>query len=226
MSIRRLVASSLAKELAKCVLGHCGSKKYAMHAGNEVLRLASLRDGTLIWEFLRSNPHWGGISCCDTASGLGDILTEEMLNRLIDREGVCILYTHLGKIRDPRTPFDASAVAGLRRLAQAFREGSILVTTTRRALGFCRAVREVAFSVTHDGGVLRVNLETQRGSPLHNDPLPTRDLDGVTFYVPDPRVCRILLNGEDVRATVCNPPDHTGRPSISMPWPRLGFPAL
>jgi hypothetical protein len=227
-SARHPVASSatLAKEYAKRLLARCGSEKYALHAANEVLRPVRLRDGSPVWEFMRSNPHWGGVSSADTGRGIGEVLTEGFLCHLIRREGVCILYTHLGKIRDPRIPFDASAVAGLRRLAQAFREGSILVTTTRRALGFCRAVREVAFSVTHDGGILRINLETQRGGPLHNDPLPARDLDGLTFYVPDPRVCRILLNGEDVRETVCNPPDHTGRPSISMPWPRLKFPAL
>jgi hypothetical protein len=217
---------TIATEWAKRLLARLGSEKYAMHASNQVLCPIRLWDGATVYEFLRSNPHWGGVSSADTARGIGEVLTEGFLCHLIRREGICILYTHLGKICDPRTPFDASAVAGLRRLAQAFREGSILVTTTRRALGFCRAVREVVFSVTHDGGILRINLETQRGGPLHNDPLPARDLDGLTFYVPDPRVCRILLNGEDVRETVCNPPDHTGRPSISMPWPRLEFPAL
>lgn len=217
---------TVAKECAKRLLARCGSGKYAMHVANDLLRPVRLRDGTPVYEFIRSNPHWGGVSQGDTAQGIGEVLTDDFLSHLIQREGVCILYTHLGKVRDPHVPFDASAVAGFRRLAEAFREGSILVTTTRRVLGFCRAVREVSFSVRHDEGVLRINLETKGGGPLHNDPLPTRDLDGLTFYVPDPQLCRILLNEAEVRDAVRNPPDHTGRPSISMPWPRLEFPAL
>ena len=166
------------------------------------------------------------MSSADTASGIGEVLTAGFLSHLIRREGVCILYTHLGKIRDPRVPFDASAVTGFRRLAKAFREGSILVTTTGPALDFCRAAREVSFIVAREDGILRINLETKRGGPLHNDPLPSRDLDGLTSCVPDQRACRILLNKAEVCEAVRNPPDHTGRPSISLPWPRLEFSVL
>ena len=104
-----------------------------MNAANRVLRPARLRDGRAAYEFLRSNPHWGGVSCGDTSRGIGPALTEAFLDHLTDREGVCVLYTHLGKTPDPAMPIDETAAAGFRRLAEKHRAGRILVTTTRRS---------------------------------------------------------------------------------------------
>ena len=140
-----LALRTLAKELAKQTLAGRGNEKYAMHATNGVLRPVQLRDGSAVYEFLRSNPHWGGISAGDTAQGVGAVLSDSFLKHLVERQGVCVLYTHLGKTRDPRVPFGAATRAGFRRLAEASRHGEVLVTTTRRLLGYCRARREVDF---------------------------------------------------------------------------------
>ncbi|MHC4294685.1 MAG: hypothetical protein ACYSTL_03775, partial [Planctomycetota bacterium] len=129
---RHPVASTrtVGKEAAKRLLGRRSDRKYAMHRPNQVLRKTSLRDGQSVYEFLRSNPHWGGVSSCETARGLAQVLTDDMLLRLIRRRGVCILYTHLGKIENTHKVFDAPTVEGFNRLARAYREGDILVTTT------------------------------------------------------------------------------------------------
>ena len=54
---------------------------------------------------------------------------------------------------------------------------------------------------------------------------PAADLDGCTVYVPDPARARLSVNGTVAPRAAANPPDHTGRPSLSLPWPRLAFPA-
>lgn len=215
---------TLAKEAIKRTLGRLGSGKYAMHASNDVLRRAHLRDGRPVYEFLRSNPHWGGVSSCDTGREIGQVLTNGFLARLAGRGGVCILYTHLGKIHDPRVPFDEPAVRGFRRLAEACGDRRILVTTTRRLLGYCRAMREVNRLVTCDKARRRVEIALEM--PKVDIPSSKSDLDGLTFYVPDGHDVRVTIDGRNVTGLMRNSPDHTGQLSVSLPWPRLEFPAL
>ena len=157
---------TVAKEAVKGLLAERGSVKYAMHAPNEVLRAARLRDGRPVIEFLRANPYWGGVENAATADGLAEALTEPMLRKLVARGGTCILYTHLGKVGDPRVPFKSATVAALRMLAEFERRGEILVTTTRRLLGFRRAVREVCGVARTVGGELHVQLKQLAGSTL------------------------------------------------------------
>ena len=216
---------TLLKEAIKRRRGRSGDEKYAMHGPNETLRPVVLRDGAPVYEFMRCNPHWGGVSSCDQGRHIGNVLTDAMLERLVGRSGTCVLYTHLGKIDDPRVPFDEMAVAGFRRLAYAHGDGKILVTTTRRLLGFRRAMREIAFTTSQDDKGLRIDLTSQaKESPI--GALSPSDLAGLTFYVPDPEKVRILLDGREMSDIQCNGPDHTGRRSVSLRWSALEFPRI
>lgn len=219
-------ARTVAKEVAKGLLGSLGYRRYSMHAPNRVLRRTALRDGHAVYEFLRSNPHFAGVSCGETGRGIGQVLTERILQHLADRSGVCVLYTHLGKIHSYDTPLDASAVEGLRRLARAHHDSRILVTTTQRLLRYCRTIAEVAFAVHQRDGHARIDLREPGLSPRHTgQPWPAR-LDGLTFYLPQGRILPITVNGQDVPEARFNPPDHTGTRSVSLPWPRLEMPDL
>ena len=216
-------ARTLAKEVAKHLLARSGSRKYAMHGPNDVLRPAGLRDGRRAYEFLRCNPHWGGISSCDQGRHIGEVLTDGFLNRLIDRGGSCILYTHLGKIDDPGVPLNEPAVSAFHRLAEASQDRRILVTTTRRLLGFRRAMREVAFTALRDDRGTRIGLSGKAGRPFGAG-LPASELEGLTFYVPDPSTARVVLDGTEVTDLTRNGPDHTARRSVSLRWRSLEFP--
>ena len=218
---------TLLKEAVKRRLGRSGNAKYAMHGPNETLRPVVLRDGVPVYEFMRCNPHWGGVSSCDQGRHIGEVLTGAMLGRLVSRGGTCILYTHLGKIDDPRVPFNEEAVAGFRRLAGAYSDGEVLVTTTRRLLGFRRAMREIAFTASRDDRGVRIDLtgEVQaEKSPV--GALSLSDLSGLTFYAPDCETARVLMDGRELPDIQRNGPDHTGRPSVSLPWPGLEFPQI
>jgi len=207
-------AKTWAKELVKGVLGASGSDKYALHPPNAVLRPARLRDGRRVHEFLRANPHWGGVSSADNATGLADVLTPRMLDRLESRGGAMVLYTHLGKIRDAREPFAAPTRAALAHLAARARDGRMLVTTTRRLLGYCHA--RAALRVTRaDGDAIAVNVEG----------VDVADLAGLTFHVADAARARLSVNGQDIAALARHPADESGRASISIPWRPLEFPA-
>lgn len=203
------------KELFKGCLATVGDQKYLMHGSNQVIQPIHLRSGQKAWEFLRSNPHWGGVSSSETADGLGDVLTELMLTRLVERQGVCVLYTHLGKIRDRRQPFGQNTRNALQRLAIYSRDGRILVTTTRRLLGYSRALRELNVSTSRDEGGLRIELK---------GPVRAGDLDGLTLYVLDAKHARLFVNGGEISDLQRNAPDHSGVASVSIPWKRLEFP--
>jgi len=214
---------TLLKESAKHRLARAGNAKYAMHGPNETLRCATLRDGRGVYEFMRCNPHWGGVSSCDQGRHIGKVLTREMLDHLVEREGTCVLYTHLGKIDDPRVPFGEDAVRAFHRLADAFHSGQILVTTTRRLLGYRRAVREIEVASTLDDSGLQIDV-TARADRMPDSALSATDLAGLTFYVPDPANTHVTVAGKTVGDLKRNAPDCTGRPSVSLPWPSLEFP--
>ena len=214
-----LVASArtLAKEVAKGALARAGSSKYAMHAENRVLSEVRLRDGQRVREFLRCNPYWAAVDEGETADGLAEVLTAPMLAALVERAGACVLYTHLGKIADRKRPFGPATCAALRHLAEQQRAGRILVTTTRRLLGQRQATREAVFGVRGDEtGGLSIDVRWDGAQA---------DLDGLTFYTNDPDRTRVRVNGTPQSGLQRNPADHSGRASVSLPWPRLEFPA-
>ena len=208
---------TLAKEIAKGALARAGSAKYAMHGANVVLRPVRLRDGSEVQEFLRCNPHWQAVDKGETAEGLAEVLVDPMLDALVRRGGTCVLYTHLGKVKDPSRPLGPAACAALGRLAARAQAGQVLVTTTRRLLGQRRAAAEARVGASEGGdGSTRVDV-------AYDGPL--QDLDGFTVYTVEPGRARLYLNGVEAPCVVRNPPDETGRPSVSLPWPRLGYPA-
>jgi hypothetical protein len=216
---------TLFKEVAKRGLARCGNQKYAMHGPNMTLRRSILRDHRPIYEFMRCNPYWGGLTSCEEGRYIGQVLTNDMLNRLIERGGTCILYTHLGKIDDPNIPFDKSGVDAFRRLSEMSQCGDILVTTTRRLLGYRHAVSEIDFNCSWDNGTLQINLNTPT---IENstDKLYTSDLSGLTFYVNDPEKTNMTIDGREIINIRRNPRDHTGQSSISIDWPVLEFPTI
>jgi hypothetical protein len=214
---------TLAKEAVKGLLARGGSAKYAPHRPNVVLWNSTLRSGQPVLEFLRSNPSWAGISVHETADGLGEVLGARMLNRLVERSGACVLYTHLGKMASrPRTLTDGTRQA-LHGLSARAHGGEILVTTTRRLLDYCRLRRDMSWSVVEDHGatVVRVMAPLAPGEAWH----ATSAFDGLTFYADDPARTRVFVNGSPVTLLQRNASDETGRPSVSIPWRRLKLPA-
>jgi hypothetical protein len=209
---------TLGKEWMKGVLGRRGSPKYAVHAANATLQPARLRSGHPVREFLRVNPHWGGVSSAETATGIGDVLSEAMLDRLVEREGFAILYTHLGKVPPHDAPFPPASRTALERLAGYRDSGKILVTTTSRVLHYREAVESAQVSSTVDAGAERIDLELPADAAA--------DPQGLSVYVDDSSSARLVVNGREIDDVRRNPADHTGRQSVSVPWIPLAWPHL
>lgn len=207
-------ARTAAKEWLKGWMGRFGSAKYSIHAPNEVLRPVRLRDGREVAEFLRANPYWEAVDRGETAAGLAGVLTPRMLDTLVDRGGVQILYTHLGKVKRLDEPLEGPTRDALRLLASYARAGRVLVTTTRRALDYCDLRRKTAVSVRVDGGTTIVDVRTNGAATA----------EGLTVYWDGAGPVALRVDG-DQRDCILNPPDHSGRRSVSIPWRPLVFPA-
>ncbi len=208
---------TLLKEGAKGRLAGTVGGKYAMHAGNGLLRDATLRDGRRALEFIRCDPYPGGISARDTADGLGEVLTSRVLDLLEERGGSCILYTHLGKARDRGRPLRGEAAAALRKLAERARDGRILLATTRRLLDYAFARRTLRLREERVGEWTHVYAEGPAGGEAAAP-------DGLTVYVRDPERTRLFIDGAEVAGLRRNPPDETGNRSVSAPWVPLRMP--
>lgn len=217
-------ARTLAKEAAKHVLGRVGRAKYAMHRDNALLRPITLRDGAGCVEFLRSNPHWAGISRADTAAGLADVLSDPMLDRLARRGAVAVLYTHLAKKGDPRRPFDEPTCAAFRRLARRHEAGHVLVTTTHRLLRYIDVRDHLTFRATADDGRVTVHIGPVV-HPVRGSCTPSLDeLQGLTFLVDARAEVEVRApSGERLDCT-CTYVD--GATCATIPWKPLTFPTL
>lgn len=218
---RRQAAASLktvAKEWAKGVLARTGSKKYAIHARNAVLSSACLRDGAPVLEFLRCNPYWQGVQHGATAAGIADVLSEKTLSRLVQRNAVSVIYTHLGKIGREPGIFPARTRDAFLRLAGFEETGQILVTTTRRLMGYCEAVEKFTYTATREDGRVWIDVSANA--------VPDFDPSGLTFNVENPEAVGLRIDGREMQGIQRNKADWTGRPSVSVPWRRLEFPSL
>lgn len=216
---------TLLKEVLKRKLAQTGSAKYSMHGPNEIMSQDVLRDGRAVYEFMRCNPHWGGVSSCDQSRNIAKVLTDVMLERLIKRNGICILYTHLGKIDNPEIPFNDETVQAFCRLAAMQKNGNILVTTTSRLLKYSRAVREISFYCMREGKNLCININTKENENSLYE-LNESDLHGLTFYVPEVENIRLKINNKEINRFQKNLPDYTDRTSVSLVWPALEFPEI
>lgn len=137
---------------------------------------------------------------------------------------MCVLYTHLGKSADRERPMRGETVAALHRLAERVREGRILLTTTRRLLEYAGSRRTHWFRVAREGDWALVHIEGPNGE--ESTGREDGALEGLTFYVDDPEKTRLFFNGRERSDLRRNPPDGTGRRSVSVPWIPLRLPEI
>lgn len=207
---------TILKEVVKVLLSVVGSSKYALHRNNVLIQKTALRDGSQVYEFMRSNPFWGGVSESETLYGLKHVLTLRYLEQLVRVGGYSILYTHLGKIDSVEKPFDHETRNALTVLERFFSNKQILVTTTQRLLRYRMLSEDVGINARLEDGVLKIALESNR---------EVDQLEGLTLYLPSAiDEVELTHNGQLVDDHSINPPDETGRASLSLGWKRLTYP--
>jgi hypothetical protein len=211
-----------AKQAVKIWLGRLSHTSWEMHAANRVCRLSKLRDGRPVWEFLRSNPHWAGPGIGATADGIASVLTQLFLDQLVQREAVCALYTHLGKVEDPRCPFGERTQAAFRRLAAMHERGAMHVTTTHRLLRYLTVRDSVRFTTSRLAGRTVIVIQSVEDPVCGSyEPSPD-DVIGLTFVMNRCDTVEVSLRGG--LPLDCNIVHDGPRTIACVRWRRLTFP--
>lgn len=220
-------ARNAAKEAAKIALAYAGSRKFALHRGNALLQVVHLGDGQPFYEFQRSNPHFSGLSGGHDSTGLAYVLRPTALKRYVERGGTTIIYTHLGIGSSPDGDLPGATIAALHGLAGTYHTGDLYITTTSRLLNYSVYRDHLCWrTVTESGGTYTIMIEGV-DDPVSGWSQPDiRQLQGLTFYVPDASRTELVLYGSRILDIERNPADQSGRESISIARVHLNYPQV
>ncbi len=89
---------------------------------------------------------------------------------------------------------------------------------TGARMRFLRTLRQIEPHVTLTGNDVRIKSwrDQLTDQPLPDPLFPTLDLHGQTFYVPDADLARVFIDDRELTWLKRNPPDHTGRASVTV----------
>ncbi|MBI5383783.1 MAG: hypothetical protein HZA90_03760 [Verrucomicrobia bacterium] len=211
---------TLAKEASKYLLGRAGGQKYLTHAQNRIGVPAQLRDGREVIEFLRCNPHPAGLDRGDTGDSISEVLTRRFLDRLVERQGISILYAHLGKLRERQ--FNQAAVEAFRQLSQYHHRKEILVTTTRRLLDYGQFAQSA--TVSWSWGSNGLVIDVAGGVEGRTETGPAAESQAFTLELSESSVAELRVEGRPV--SFVKTQDPTGKHLVSVPWNPRPFPDL
>ena len=218
---------NIAREFAKTLLAYFGTRRFSLLRSNELLQIATLKDGQQVFEFKRCNNHWRGLSYGHDSAGLAYVLRRKALDDLISSGGYMIVYTHIGVGPQHRPYLPPITQTALRGLADAYQSGDIYVTTTSRLLNYYLNRRYLQWShEIDDEGCTRIAIRSV-ADPLFGSRLPTAEqLQGITFYVPDRHKVQVYLGDNQKIQIERNSADQTGRESVMIPRTFLTYPMI
>jgi hypothetical protein len=192
---------------------------------NRLVEPWELDDGRLVYSFKRFIGKERGRGAAGSRE-LARALEGRVLDELKAKGGYMLVYTH--PWRNPGGGLVApEAVEALRGLAREHHEGRIFVTTTRNLLTYNVVTRSLDWSATSaEDSSIDVEIQGIDDALTGRRPPRPAELQGITFYTPDPARTRILVGGEPIGSVRANPADHTGVESVTIPTVRMTLPPL
>ncbi len=179
---------------------------------NDLLQRVSYADGAEFYRFLRyGHGRW------DWMEDIPRFINPNVLDDLVISGGVSILYTHLGDRRNRSEPaLSGPTINALRLLAEYARQRqTVWVATTTRLLEYQAVLESLAWKVYREGKQIVIEISGVN-NPILATGLGIDWLAGITFYTANPEKTLLRYKGREVQTTI-NPPDLTGRGSISIP---------
>ncbi len=216
--------TNIGKEFAKNILAQFGSKKYAMHKKNELIRITRLDDGQKVYEFMRYDNYWKGVGRGAYSKPMADVISKEHLDYLKNVGGYMVVYTHLGMNAGCAQYIPEKTQNALRLLADEYRNGNIYVTTTSKLLNYYINQKYLNWSYKLKDNATIISVYTVNDE-VFGSFIPTiNDLQGITFYVPNTNKTRIFIGKKEIKTIQRNKPDHTGKESVTIPLVYMRFP--
>jgi hypothetical protein len=207
---------NISKEVSKNVLGILGNKKYEMHKNNDLVKITQLNDGQKVYEFIRFDNYWDGVATGANSKGLAYVISKRTLDRLKKIGGYMIVYTHLGQNSACDQYICQETQDALRNLAKEFNNGHIYITTTSKLLKYFINHKYLEWSYNNQGDEINIHIKRVNDT-LFGPFVPTvKDLEGITFYVPQNNKANIYLNNKKITDIRINPADYTRRESLTI----------
>lgn len=226
---------------SKTMLKHLSKRQLsrARQQNKRLMRSATLRDGNQVLSFKR---YAGTLGLTPVIDDLPNQLSQSNLEKLKASQGYSIIYQHfavrrkgngfgVSNYKPNSEPFFLPAEkAALERLAREFHNGNIFVTTTSRLLQYNLAQKGLKWNQQTSGGRVRIILDgiDEPGGLFRG--VSQRDVESLTFYTPRPRETELFIKngrGEElVTGLIYNPPDDTGRESVTVPPSTRAYPDL
>lgn len=106
--------------------------------------------------------------------------------------------------------------SALTHLRREHEEGNVYLTDRDRLLAYGYVRRYLDWDVANSEEGVTIHMRAVHDT-LADRWVPTLDeLDGLTFYTPDPQRTRVTLAGDEVHGLTVNAPDQTGRGSVTV----------
>lgn len=207
---------NMSKEFGKHILGILGSRKYAMHKTNDLVRIITLDDGQRAYEFMRFDNYWRGVGTGANSRNLAYTISKKSLDRLKENAGYMIVYTHLGINSDCRQVICQETKSAFRHLAREYEAGHIFITSTSKLLNYYINNKYLNWSFENKKGEIIIRIHNIK-DPVFGSFAPSiEELDGMTFYVPDKNKAMIYLNNTKLSKIRRNAPDYSQRESVTI----------
>lgn len=184
---------------------------------NHLLIPTKMADGNELIEFQRFISRYGEVKNTDL-NDLGVQLKESNLSALVKSGGYMLLYTHMNENLPEGQPLPETVDAGFRRLAKYSHEKDLLVTTNSRLLQYADVSEHLSWKASRESGITQLKLFRDDKRPLSPG-----ELQGLTFYCPNPESLRLYC-GDTILPVQVNPADSSGKSSVSVIWEALQFP--
>lgn len=193
--------------------------KYTIWSSNKLIDVVTLDDGIKAYSFKRYG-FWEKAK----AEDLFFLINVSTLEKLKSKNGYMVVYTHLGKNSDAEYFIPTETQQALRYLANEYKKGEIYVTTTSKLLRYNLIHNRLDWSVNREGGYFNIVINKVLDEISGKYIPKVGELEGVTFYTPCAEKTRLFIGGDQVYSFFKNPPDRTGRESVSFPLQFLKFP--
>ncbi len=181
-------------------------------------------DGKKVYEFVRFDNYWRGVATGATNKGLAYVISKQTLDKLKSSHGYMVVYAHLGKNDDCSQWIAYETQEALRNLANEYETGNIYVTTTSKLLNYYINHKHINWSYKNKKDEIIIYVHAVN-DPVFGTFLPTtQNLQGITFYVPDGKKITLFIGDDELKSVQLNPPDYTGRKSVSIPLSFLTYP--
>ena len=189
---------------------------------NNLIRPLLLRDGNKKWEFIRFINSWGNAGELDFYEFASQMKVQN-LKRLIKNQGFMILYTHFNENLCGTIPRKLNK--SLNFLKTMVNRKEILMGTTSRILKYWEISKYINFEVKNLEDKVIILINDTMYSPIGEIPVTRVQLSGLTFYINILKPHKIIFK-DKLCKTILNPPDQTGKQSISIPWQKLEYPEV